>query len=198
MLRSRALCAVLIALSPLLILGCGKLEGEVQDSATAGAPPGVATGNLVVRLAVSGTNLDGDEEDAAALNATISEVTVFPDEASSTVPGVGSIGPVALLGGPAGFNLFALAGDPVTLASVPVPVARYLRLRVVVSGASVTLRNGDTNTLAVENGAVERGIDVQVDERETETVTVTINLRESLRLNRTGQGSFRPAINVSG
>lgn len=197
MLRSRALPAVLIAFSPLLILACGKLDGEPQGSA-AGAPPGVATGTLVVRLAVSGTNLADDEEDnLAAVNVSVSEVTIFPSEESSTMPGVGSIGPVPLLAGPAGFNLLTLQGNPVTLATGPVPVADYERLRVVVSGASVTLRNGQTRGLEVENGTVERGLNVQVDQGETETVTVTINVRDSLRLNRNFNGSFRPVINVS-
>lgn len=198
MLPSRALRSVLIACSPLLVLACGKLEGDTKNAATGGVPPGVAAGTFAVRLGVSGTNIDGEDgEDIGAVNVTISEVTVFPDENSSTMPGVGSLGPVTLLGGPAGFNLLALQGNPVTLASGPVPVADYRRVRVVVSGASVTLGNGQTNSLEVDNGTIERGIDVHVSEGQTTTVSVTINVRESVRLNRNNRGSFRPSINVS-
>ena len=198
MLPSRALrCApILIACLPLLLLGCGKLEGGPQNAGS-GAPPGVATGNIVLQLAVSNTNLDRDNEDVGAVNVTVSEVTIFPDEGSTSMQGVGSIGPMTLLAGAAGFNLLALQGNPVTLASGPVPVADYQRLRVVVSGASVTLENGETNNLEVDNGTVERGIDVRVEEGQTETVTVTINVRESLRLNKNNRGAFRPQINVS-
>ena len=178
------------------VLGCGKLEGEPQNAGS--DPPGVATGNIAVLLAVSGTNIDGgDGEDVGAVNVTISEVTAFPVEGGSTMPVVGSLGPMPLLGAPAGFNLLALQGNPATLASGQVPVADYQRLRVVVSGASVTLLNGETHNLDVENGAVERGIDVHVDQGGTETVTVTINVRDSVRLNRNNNGSFRPQINVS-
>jgi len=198
MFASRVLRAVVLACSPLLLLACGKLEGEVQDSASAGVAPGVPTGTMVVRLAVSGTNLNDDiEEDVSAVNVTVSEVTIFPDEDSSPLPSVGSLGPVPMLGGPAGFNLLALRGNPVTLASGPIPAADYQRLRVVVSAASVTLNNGQTNALEVDNGAVERGLGLTLDQGETETITVTINIRESLRLNRNNRGSFRPSINVS-
>lgn len=191
-----SLRSVLIACSPLLLLACGKLEGETGSAA--GVPPGVATGNVQVMLAVTGTNLDNDDAEAVGgVNVTISEVTLFPAEGGDGMPAVGSIGPVSLLGGPVTFNLLALAGNPVTLVSGPVPAVTYERLRVAVSGASVSLMNGATNTLEVENGTVERGIDVQVDEGQTTTVTVTINVRESVNLNRNNRGSFRPALNVS-
>ena len=198
MLPSRVQCSVLIltACVPVLLAGCGKLEGEPQNAGS--APPGVATGSIVVMLAVSGTNVDGEDgETIAAVNVTFSEVTIFPDEGSSTMPGVGSIGPTMLLAGPATFNLLALQGNPVTLASGPVPAADYQRLRVVVAGASVTLGNGQTNPLEVDAGTIERGINVAVDPGETETITVTLNVRDSLRLNRNNRGSFRPQISIS-
>jgi hypothetical protein len=197
MLRSRALLSLLIACLPFLIVACG-LEGETTDTSGAGAPPpGVATGSIAVRLAVSGTSLGGEGDAVGGVNVTISEVTIFPVEGGSGMPGVGSLGPVGLLGGPVTFNLLALAGNPVTLTSGPLPAADYDRLRVVVSGASVSLLGGATNALAVENGTVEQGIDVHVGQGETATVTLTVNVRESLRLNKNNRGSFRPQINVS-
>jgi hypothetical protein len=197
MLRSRALRSLWVACLPLIVLACG-LEGETTDTSGAGAPPpGVATGNIAVRLAVTGTNLDGEEDAVGGVNVTISDVTIFPVEGGSGVPGVGSLGPVALLGGPVGFELLALAGNPVMLTSGTVPAGDYDRLRVVVSGASVSLPGGVTNALDVENGTVEKGMNVHVGEGETATVTVTINIRESIRLNRNNRGSFQPQVQIS-
>lgn len=191
----RLLSALACALLP-LACGLNAEDNKAQSSSTGGAPPGVATGAIQVML--SGTNFGGGElEDVSGLNVTVSSVVAFPEEGSAVTPGVGSIGPVELLGGPQSFDLFALqGGNTMTLAAGQVPAADYNRVRVQVSAASVRLRNGDTNTLEIDGGTEDLGVDVHIDPGQTAVVSLSINVRDSVRLNRNNQGSLNPQIRV--
>jgi hypothetical protein len=195
MLPSRVPRLLAVVACALLPIACG-LHGEAQDpQSVGGAPPGVATGAVQVML--SGSGFGGDElEDVASLNVTVSSVIAFPVEGSSVTPGVGSIGPVNLIGGPETFDLFALQGNTMTLAAGQVPAADYDRVRVEFSGASVTLRNGDTNSLEIDGGTVDLGTRIHVDPNQTAFVSLSINVRDSVRLNRNNQGSLRPILRV--
>jgi hypothetical protein len=193
MLPSRTVRQLLLVLLATVPLACG-LHGEAQDPPAGGAPPGVAQGAVQVML--SGTGFGGDElEDVAALNVTVAAVTAFPDE-GSTVPGVSALGPTPMLGGPVTFNLFGLQGNTMTLAAAPVAAADYNRVELQFTGASVTLRDGATNTLDIEAGTVDVQLNVTVDPGQTSFVSLSIDVRESVRLNRNDQGTFRPIVRV--
>jgi hypothetical protein len=194
MLPSRSVRRLLLVPLALLPLGCG-LHGEAQNSPTGGAPPGVAQGAVQVML--SGTGFGGDELDqVAALNVTVASATVFPNEDGSGMPQVAALGPTPLLGGPVGLDLFALLGNTMTLASAPVAAADYNRVELQFTGASVTLRNGATNQLEVQEGTVDLPLNVTVEPGQTASVSLSINVRDSVRLNRDNQGTFRPIVRV--
>jgi hypothetical protein len=191
MLPSRPLRHLLLVSLAIVPLACG-LHGEAQNAPTGGAPPGVAQGALQVTL--SGSGFGGDElQDVAALNVTVAAVTAFPEEGSGA-PGVSALGPTPMLGGPVTFNLFALQGNTMTLATAPVAAADYNRVELQFTGASVTLRDGGTNTLGIDSGTVDVPLNVTVDPGQTSFVSLSINVRDSVRLNRNDQGSFRPIV----
>jgi hypothetical protein len=145
---------------------------------------------------LSGTGFGGDELDnVAALNVTVSAATAFPQEGSGA-PGVSALGPTPLLGGPVSFDLFALQGNTMTLAAAPVAAADYNRVELQFTGASVTLRDGETHTLDIESGTVDLPVNVTVDPGQTASVSLSINVRDSVRLNRNDQGTFRPIVRV--
>jgi len=191
MLPSRPLRQFLLVSLAIVPLACG-LHGETQNPPTGGAPPGVAQGALQVTL--SGSGFGGDELDnVAALNVTVASVTAFPDEGSGA-PGVSALGPTPMLGGPVTFNLFALQGNTMTLAAGPVAAADYNRVELQFTGASVTLRDGGTNNLGIDSGTVEVPLNVTVNPGQTAFVSLSINVRDSVRLNKNDQGSFRPIV----
>ncbi|HEV8200753.1 MAG TPA: DUF4382 domain-containing protein [Candidatus Polarisedimenticolia bacterium] len=194
MLPSRSVGRLLPGLLAIVPLACG-LHGETQNApTTGGAPPGVAQGAVQVML--SGTGFGGDElENVAALNVTVAAVTAFPDEGSA-IPGVSALGPTPLIGGPVTFDLFALQGNTMTLASAPVAAADYNRVELQFTGASVTLRDGGTNNLDIESGTVDVPLNVTVSPGETAPVSLSINVRDSVRLNRNDQGTFRPIVRL--
>jgi len=193
MLPSRAVRLLLPVSLAILPLACG-LHGEAQNAPAAGPPPGVAQGAVQVML--SGTGFGGDELDnVAALNVTVSAATAFPQEGSGA-PGVSALGPTPLLGGPVSFDLFALQGNTMTLAAAPVAAADYNRVELQFTGASVTLRDGETHTLDIESGTVDLPVNVTVDAGQTASVSLSINVRDSVRLNRNDQGTFRPIVRV--
>jgi hypothetical protein len=195
MLPSRPVRHLLLVPVAMLPLACG-LHGEAQTPTPAGgAPPGVAQG--AVQVTLSGTGFGGDElGNVATLNVTVAGATAFPDAGSSGLPGVEALGPTPLLGGPVTFNLFALQGSSMTLASAPVAAADYNRVELQFTAASVTLRDGGTNALTIEEGTVDLPIHVTVDPGQTASVSLSINVRDSVRLNRNDQGTFRPIVRV--
>jgi|KBSSwiStaDraftv2_1062776.scaffolds.fasta_scaffold298227_2 hypothetical protein len=191
---SRPFRQLLLVSLAMLPLACG-LKGEPQTgTAGAGPPPGVAAGAVQVML--TGTGFGGDEfEDIGQVNVTLSQAIAFPDEGSGA-PGVSALGPTPLLGGPVTLDLLSLQGNTMTLAAGPVAAADYNRVELQFTGASVTLRNGGTNTLDVEGGTVDVPINVTVEPNQTATVSLSINVRDSVRLNKNDRGTFRPVVRV--
>ncbi|HET8947264.1 MAG TPA: DUF4382 domain-containing protein [Candidatus Polarisedimenticolia bacterium] len=187
----RHLLLVPLAMLP---LACG-LKGEPQTQAAgAGPPPGVAAGAVQVML--TGTGFGGGElEDVAQVNVTLAQTIAFPDEGSG-MPGVSALGPTPLLGAPVTLELLSLQGNTMTLAAGPVAAAHYNRVELQFTGASVTLRNGGTNALGVEGGTVDVPINVTVDPGQTAFINLSINVRDSVRLNKNDQGTFRPIVRV--
>jgi hypothetical protein len=185
---------IFLILAAAATVGCG-LDGKTSNSGTTSSP-GTATGTVVVRGEASGTG-GGVLDDAGRLDVTLSEVTVFPAEGGSGLPAVGTIGPTTLTGGPVTVDLLALGGaGGTTLASGPTPVADYERVRVTVSQASLVLRNGTSIPLAIENGTIELPINVQVEQGQTASFTLEFNVQDSIRVDQSLQGTFRPAVRV--
>lgn len=182
--RSAVPCLTAAMASIALLLGCGG-DGSVSARVENG------TGTINVHLTDAPIDLSGVQ----SVEVTITDVIVYPTE--GTMPDPAPRSPIALMTHPGTFNLLALTGGATTLlASGEVPAGSYSRLRLEVSDATLTYKDGTTQPLKIEPGKVDVPIAFEVRVDEQAQVTLDFDAGASVQVNQTASDKFilRPVV----
>jgi len=167
-----------------LLLGCG------GDGAVAARVEG-GTGTINVHL----TDAPIDLSTVQSVDVTITGVIVYPAEGSMPDPAPGS--PISLMTHPETFNLLSLTGGATTLlASGEVPAGSYSRIRLEVSDAVLTYKDGTTQPLKIEPEKVDVPIAFDVGVDEQSQVTLDFDAGASVKVNETSSEKLilRPVV----
>lgn len=170
------------------ILGLSALFGL---SACAGGESGSETPAAgTVTLAIT----DAPADELEALTVTIESATLIGSEGQVDVP--------LPNGDPITLNLLDLDGINQILTTASVPSARYSKLRLDISDASVTWPDGTIEPVTiVANGKVDLNFQGSVDVADGESLTIQLDFsaEDSLKLAETGNGRLilRPQIFVT-
>jgi hypothetical protein len=173
----------LLALLTCLGCGSGSLDAHVQNG----------TGTVQVHL----TDAPIDLATVQSVIVTITDVTVYPRDDSSPMPDPTPDSPIELMTHPSTFDLLTLTGGATTLlASGEVPAGRYSRIRLGVSDAQLTYKDGTTTTLKNASGKVDVPIAFEVGIDEMQQVTLDFDAAASVQVNQTGNGVsiLRPVV----
>lgn len=169
-----------------LLAGC--LALLVSCGGDSGGPD---TGILQVNLTDAPIDLTTVEK----VEVTITDVIVYPGE-DDGMPTVGG-GAIVLLTHPETFDLLTLTGGATTLlASGEVPAGDYQRIRLEISEASLTYRDGTTAPLKIDSGKVDVPIRFHVAADETNPLTLDFDAGASVQVNETGTDTLilRPVV----
>lgn len=164
-----------------VLLGCG-----ADGSASANG-----TGTLKVHL----TDAPIDLSTVQSVDVTITGVIVYPAEETMPDPAPGS--PLSLMTHPETFDLLTLTGGATALlASGEVLAGSYSRIRLEVSDATLTYKDGTTQVLKIQPGKVDVPIGFEVGVDEQTQVTLDFDAAASVQVNETASGEFilRPVV----
>ena len=146
------------------------------------------------RLDVQLTDAPLDLTNVASVVVTITDVLVYPgvegmNEDSGT--------PIVLMTHPATFDLLTLTGGATTLlASGEVPTGSYERIRLEISSAVLTYKDGTTADLKIDSNKVDVPIGFHVTEASGGSVVLDFDAAASVQVNDTASGSIilRPVV----
>jgi len=177
-----------VALRSLLLAGCLVLT-LACSSGSASVHGG--TGTIQVHLTDAPIDLTTVEK----VEVTITDVIVYPgeDDGMPTVSG----GPTVLLTHPETFDLLTLTGGATTLlASGEVLAGDYQRIRLEISEATLTYKDGTTAPLKIDSGKVDVPIRFHVGVDETNALTLDFDAGASVQVNQTGTDTLilRPVV----
>jgi hypothetical protein len=173
----------LVALIACLGCGSGSLDAHAQNG----------TGTVQVHL----TDAPIDLATVESVIVTITDVTVYPRDDSSPMPDPTPDSPIELMTHPSTFDLLTLTGGATTLlASGEVPAGHYSRIRLAVSDAQLTYKDGTTVTLKIDSGKVDVPIAFEVGVNEMQQLTLDFDAAASVQVNLTGSGDsiLRPVV----
>jgi hypothetical protein len=176
----------LALLALMACLGCssGSLDAHVKNG----------TGTVQVHL----TDAPIDLTTVQSVIVTITDVTVYPrDDSSSSMPDPMPDSPVELMTHPSTFDLLTLTGGATTLlASGEVPAGRYSRIRLGVSDAQLTYKDGTSVALKIESEKVDVPIAFEVGVNEMQQLTLDFDAAASVQVNQTASGTsiLRPVV----
>ena len=182
---SMMLVAAAAALAAASIMACS--NGSASGQVTAG------TGTVRVNL----TDAPIDLSTVQSVMVTITSVVLFPGEESSMPSGTAPTAPVTLLTHPETFDLLTLTGGAsALLASGEAPAARYERIRLEVSKAELTWKDGTTEPLKLESGKVDVPIAFDLSVGEDASILLDFDAGASVQVNETGSDKLilRPVV----
>ncbi len=147
-------------------------------------------GRLDIRL----TDAPIDLSTVASVTVNIDEVLVYPgvQEMDGT-----DTPPIVVSTHPATFDLLTLTGGASTLlASANLPAGFYQRIRLNISSASLTFKDGTTADLMIESHKVDVPIRFEVKVSDTTQVTLDFQAAASVQVNGTASGAYilRPVV----
>lgn len=178
MTASGAMRPVLLACCLALLLSCSG-DGGGSD-----------TGIIQVNL----TDAPIDMTTVEKVEVTITDVIVYPG--NDDMPEVNG-GPIVLLTRPETFDLLTLTDGATTLlASGEVPAGDYNRIRLEVTDATLTYKDGTEEPLKIESGKVDVPIRFHVGADETSAVTLDFDAAASVMVNETASDTLilRPVV----
>jgi len=177
--RNTLLRAGLVAASLLLVVAC---TGSNSVKGSMG------------RLDVQMTDTPIDMTNVASVVVTISDVEVFGGAEGTTMDdGM----PIVVSTHPATFDLLTLTGGATTLlASGEVPTGFYNRIRLDITSATLTYKDGTTADLKIDSNKVDVPIGFQVTASSGGSVVLDFNAAASVQVNDTSSGSLilRPVV----
>jgi len=183
MIRSSAVRAVLLAGCLVLALACSSGSASVH----------AGTGTVQIHLTDAPLDLSTVEK----VEVTITDVIVYPGDDASDMAAVDSRGPIVLVTHPETFDLLTLTGGATTLlASGEVPAGDYQRIRLEISDATLTYKDGTTAPLKLDSGKVDIPIGFHVAADTVNPLTLDFDAGASVQVNETATDTLilRPVV----
>jgi hypothetical protein len=177
------------------LLACGCLA--VILSCNSGSSHTGGTGTVQVHL----TDAPIDLSTVQSVTVTITGVIVYHGSGDTMMPQVDDGGSIALVTHPETFDLLTLTGGATTLlASGEVPAGSYQRIRLEISSATLTYKDGTEAALKIDSNKVDIPIPFHVAVDQTSTMTLDFDAAASVQVNGTASGTFilRPVVTPVG
>lgn len=177
------------AVRPVLLACCLALAVACSSGSAS-----VHAGTGTIQIHVTDAPIDLTTVDK--VEVTITDVIVYPGDDESTMPMVDARGPIELVSHPETFDLLTLTdGATALLASGEVPAGDYQRIRLVVSDASLTYKDGTVVPLKIESGKVDIPIRFHVAADTVNPLTLDFDAGASVQVNVTPTDSIlRPVV----
>jgi len=185
---SPSLAMLLVATTAL-----GAASISACSSGSASAQFAAGTGTVQIHM----TDAPLDLSTVQSVMVTITAVILYPGEDTGLPSGTTPAGPVPLLTHPETFDLLTLTGGASTLlASGETPAGRYERIRLEVSKAELTWKDGTTEPLKLESGKVDVPIPFDLAIGEDESITLDFDAAASVKVNETASDKLilRPVV----
>jgi uncharacterized protein DUF4382 len=180
-LRSSLHHAVLLGLSLALLASCNHSSS-----------PSVSGG--MGRLEINMTDAPIDLSTVASVVVTISDVLVYPGTEGMSED---SAPPIVLSTHPQTFDLLTLTGGATDLlASGEVPAGFYQRIRLEISSANLTYKDGTMSNLKIDSNKVDIPIGFQLAVNADKTIVLDFDAGASVQVNETGSSMLilRPVV----
>jgi len=180
---SSAVRPVLLAACLALALACSSGSASVH----------AGTGTIQIHITDAPIDLTTVEK----VEVTITDVVVYPGDDESDMPTVDPRGPIELVTHPETFDLLTLTdGATDLLASGEVPAGDYNRIRLVVSEATLTYKDGTTAPLKIDSGKVDIPIRFHVAADTVNPMTLDFDAGASVQVNATATDTLilRPVV----
>jgi len=181
--------------SALLLAGAAFILTLAPACSGGSASGQVAAGSGTVRVHITDAPLDLSSVQSVVV--TITAVILYPGEDPGLPSGTPLTGPIPLLTHPESFDLLTLTGGAVTLlASGEAPAGRYERIRLEVSRADLTWKDGTTEPLKLESGKVDVPIPFDLAVGEDAGITLDFDAAASVKVNETASDKLilRPVV----
>ena len=155
---------------------------------------GAGMGTVNVRL----TDAPIDMTDVQSVTVTITDVTLYPSgDTSGSMPDVSAAGAVPIPTHPDTFDLLTLTGGATALlASGEAPAGHYQRIRLDITDATLTFKDGTVQPLKIDSGKVDVPIGFNLGVDENKTMTLDFDAAASVQVNLTGSDKYilRPVV----
>jgi Domain of unknown function (DUF4382) len=154
------------------------------------------TGTVQVHL----TDAPIDLSTVQSVTVTITGVIVYRGS-DAMMPQVDDGGSIALVTHPETFDLLTLTGGATTLlASGEVPAGSYQRIRLEISSATLTYKDGTEAPLKIDSNKVDIPISFHVAVDQTSNMTLDFDAAASVQVNDTASGTLilRPVVTPVG
>ena len=155
------------------------------------------TGTVQVHL----TDAPIDLSTVQSVTVTITGVIVYRGGGDTMMPQVEDGGSIQLVTHPETFDLLTLTGGATTLlASGEVPAGNYQRIRLEISDAKLTYKDGTEAPLKIDSNKVDIPIPFHVGVDQTSTMTLDFDAAASVQVNDTASGTLilRPVVTPVG
>jgi hypothetical protein len=182
--------SVASAVRPVLLAGCLALALACSSGS---ASVHAGTGTIQVHITDAPIDLSTVEK----VEVTITDVIVYPGDDDSGMPAVDPAGPIVLTTHPQTFDLLTLTGGVTDLlASGEVPAGDYSRIRLEISDASLTYKDGTTAPLKIDSGKVDVPIGFHVVADAMNNLTLDFDAGASVQVNETATDTLilRPVV----
>ncbi len=183
-----------IARSVLFALAVAAIAFPLLTACSDSSGSSTGMGTVNVRM----TDAPLDLTDVQSVMVTIDGVILYGSEDSGgDMPQVNPLGSTPILTHPDTFDLLTLTGGATTLlASGEAPAGHYQRIRLEVSKAELTFKDGRIEPLKLESGKVDVPIAFNLGVDETQTLTLDFDAAASVQVNETASDKYilRPVV----
>jgi uncharacterized protein DUF4382 len=179
----------------LLILLGAAFTAATVFACSSGSASVDRTGTGTVRVHMIDAPLDLST--VQSVMVTIAGVTLYPGDETTMAPETPTTGPVTLLTHPETFDLLTLTGGAsALLASGEAPAGRYERIRLDVSSAELTWKDGTTAPLKLDSGKVDIPLPFNLAVGADESITLDFDAGASVMVNETATDTLilRPVV----
>jgi hypothetical protein len=179
----------------LMLIAAGTALAALSFSACSSGSASEGTGMGTVHVHMTDAPLDISE--VQSVTVTITGVILYPGDDPTLPPEAVPPGPVSLLTHPETFDLLTLTDGATTLlASGEAPAARYQRIRLEVSEAELTWKDGTTEPLKIESGKVDIPLPFNLSVGEDASITLDFDAAASVQVNETANDKLilRPVV----
>jgi hypothetical protein len=178
-----------------LVATAALAAASISACSSGSASAQVAAGTGMVQIHMTDAPLDMST--VQSVMVTIAAVILYAGDDSGLPSGTAPSGPIPLLTHPETFDLMTLTGGASTLlASGEAPAGRYERIRLEVSKAELTWKDGTTAPLKLESGKVDVPIPFDLAVGENASITLDFDAAASVQVNETASDKLilRPVV----
>jgi hypothetical protein len=183
------------SLAMLLVATAALAAASISACSSGAGSAQIAAGTGTVQIHMTDAPLDLSTVQSVVV--TITAVILYAGDDSGLPSGTVPSGPVPLLTHPETFDLMTLTGGASTLlASGEAPAGRYERIRLEVSKAELTWKDGTTEPLKLESGKVDVPIPFDLSIGEDTSITLDFDAAASVKVNETASDKLilRPVV----